>query len=241
MFSVAVATVLFPALARQAARADVSRFRSTVSTGMRQIAFLLVPASAAAAVLAEPIVRLLYERGEFGARETDIVAAALAAFSLGLVFNGMMLMLNRGFFGLQAPWTPTLVALGNLALCTLLFAALTEWRRDAWVIPLGISLANVAGTATLLVLLRRRIGRVEFGETARTLALVAIASTVLALVAFAVWYVLDRALGRSLAAQAAAVFAALAAGGGAYLLACRALKVREVEALLSLRARFRRA
>ncbi len=55
-------------------------FRNTVAVGVRQIAFLLVPASVAAAVLAEPIVRLLYQRGEFTADQTPVVAAALAAF-----------------------------------------------------------------------------------------------------------------------------------------------------------------
>ena len=114
MFSVAVATVLFPTLSRLAARADIDGFRDTVSLGLRQIAFLLVPAGVASAVLAEPIVRLLYQRGEFGPDQTPVVAGALAAFSLGLVFNGMMLMLNRGFFSLQPPWTPTWVALGTL-------------------------------------------------------------------------------------------------------------------------------
>ena len=239
MFSVAVATVLFPALSRFAARADLDGFRSTISSGMRQIAFLLAPASAASAVLAEPIVRLLYERGEFNARETDIVAAALAAFSLGLVFNGIMLMLNRGFFGLQAPWTPTLVALGNLAISTALFAVF--YRVGTWGIPLSISLANIGGTAALLLLMRRRIGRIEFGRTARTFLLVTLASALLAVVAFLVWYGLDRALGRSLPAQALSVTLALAAGASAYLVACRALGVREIDALLSLWARFRRA
>src|SRR5256884_814613 len=65
MFSVAVATVLFPSLSRAAARGDMDGFRRTVSTGLRQIGFLLIPASAASAVLAEPIVRLVYQRGHF--------------------------------------------------------------------------------------------------------------------------------------------------------------------------------
>ena len=239
MFSVAVATVLFPALSRFAARGDIDGFRSTISTGMRQIAFLLAPASAASAVLAEPIVRLLYQRGEFNARETEIVAAALAAFSIGLVFNGIMLMLNRGFFGLQAPWTPTLVALGNLAVSTALFAVF--YRVGTWGIPLSISLANIAGTAALLLLMRRRIGRIDFGRTARTFIFVTLASAFLAAVSFAVWYGLDRALGRSLGAQITSVTLALAAGAAAYLGACRVLGVREMDALLSLWTRFRRA
>ena len=107
MFSVAVATVLFPRLSRLAARGDSIAFRETVSLGLRQIGFLLLPASALAAVLAEPIVRLLYQRGEFTADQTPVVAGALAAFALGLTFNGTMLMLNRSFFSLQSPWVPT--------------------------------------------------------------------------------------------------------------------------------------
>jgi putative peptidoglycan lipid II flippase len=239
MFSVAVATVLFPRLARLAARAELDDFRHTVGLGLRQIAFTLVPASAVSAVLAEPIVRVLYQRGAFGAEETTVVAGALAAFSLGLTFNGMMLMLNRGFFSLQSPWTPTLVAVANLTLNTILYAAF--YRVGVWGIPLAISLANIAGTAALLVLLRRRVGRIEFGETASATVKITVASAVLVAVAYPVWYGLDDALGRSLGAQVASLASALAAGGVAYLISCRLLGVRELEALLSLRARFRRA
>ena len=83
MFSVAVATVLFPALARLAARNDLDGFRATVSTGLRQIAFLLIPASIVSAVLAEPIVRLVYERGAFTEADVTVVAGCLAASRSG--------------------------------------------------------------------------------------------------------------------------------------------------------------
>lgn len=238
MFSVAVATVLFPALARFAARADMSGFRGTVGTGIGQIAFLLVPSSVVCAVLAEPIVRVLYERGEFDPHETDVVAAALAAFSVGLAFNGFMLMLNRAFFSLQAPAVPTWVAGGNLAFNTLLFAVL--YRVGVWGIPLAISLANLAGSAALLWLLRRRLGSLGVAAMARTLGRVALASALLAAVAFGLWWALDAALGRSFPAQLVSLAVALAAGGVAYLAACRALGVREMEALTSLARRFRR-
>ena len=238
MFSVAVATVLFPALARLAARRDLDGFRDTTSLGLRQIAFLLVPASVVSAVLAEPIVRLLYERGRFDPAETTVVAEALAAFSLGLTFNGAMLMLNRSFFSLQEPWTPTVIALGNLALNVVLYAAL--YRVGVWGIPLAISLANVAGTAALLVVLRRRIGRIDFGNVATAFAKITVASALLAAAAYPVWRLADDALGRSGPAQLASLTAGLVAGAAAYLLAARALRVREMEALLSLRGRLRR-
>ena len=129
IFSVAVATVLFPTLSRLAARADMAGFARTLDTGLRQIGFMLIPAGLLTAVLAEPITRLVYERGEFTADQTPVVAGALAAFTVGLVFNGWMLLLNRAFYGLQANWIPTVVALGNLALNVALFAAFYSLRR----------------------------------------------------------------------------------------------------------------
>jgi putative peptidoglycan lipid II flippase len=238
MFSVAVATVLFPTLSRLAARGDLDGFRDTVALGLRQIAFLLVPAGVASAVLAEPIIRLLYQRGEFGPDQTPVVAGALAAFSLGLVFNGMMLMLNRGFFSLQQPWTPTWAALASLVLNVALYAAL--YRVGTWGIPLAISLSNVAATGLLILLLRRRLERLALRRTVRTLVLVTIASAALAAAAYGVWRGLDEALGRSLGAQIVSLGGGLAAGVGAYLISCRLLGVRELEALLSLRTRVRR-
>jgi putative peptidoglycan lipid II flippase len=235
IFSVAVATVLFPSLARLSTRGDLDGFRRTVGLGLRQIAFTLVPASVASAVLAEPIVRLVYQRGHFTAAQTPVVAGALAAFAAGLTFNGTMLMLNRAFFSLQSNWVPTLIALANLGLNAALDAAF--YRFGTWGIPLSTSIVNIAGTAALLWLLRRRIQRVEFGETARATVLIVLASAVLAGVSYAVWRGLDAALGRSLGAQLVSVGFALAAGAVAYLAACRALGVRELDALLSLRRR----
>jgi putative peptidoglycan lipid II flippase len=235
IFSVAVATVLFPALSRLAARNDVPAFRGIVSLGLRQIAFLLIPASAVCIVLAEPIVRLVYQRGEFGPNETPVVAGALAAFAVGLAFNGAMLMLNRAFFGLQLPWMPTVVAVANLTLNVVL--DLLFYRLGVWGIPLATSLVNIAGTAFLLFLLRRRLGSLGLREIARAVALITLASSALAAAAYGVWWVLDDVLGRGLAGQIVSVLTAIAAGGAVYLGACRVLGVREMQALLSLRGR----
>ncbi len=235
VFAVAVATVLFPRLSRLAARGDVDGFRRTVGVGIRQIGFLLIPASAALVVLADPIVRILFERGEFGPDQTPVVAGALAAFAAGLVFNGWMLMLNRGFFSLQSNWVPTTVALGNLFLNAALDAVF--YRFGVWGIPLATSLVNLGGTVALLVFLRGRIGGIDLRRTLGAIARIVAASAVLAAVAYPVWRVLDDALGRSFVGQAVSLAASLVVGAVVYLAACRLLRVRELDALLTLRAR----
>jgi len=243
MFSVAIATVLFPTLSRYASAAretgDLSGFRSTVASGLRQIAFLLIPAAVVSAVLAEPIVRLLFQRGQFHPNQTPVVASCLAAFSAGLVFNGAMLMMNRAFFSLRSNWVPTAIALGNLFLNAVLDFAF--YRFGVWGIPLATAICNIAGTWALLVVLRRRIRRVEGGAIASTTIRVVVASAAVAAVAWAIWHPLDSALGRSFPAQVVSLGTALGASILVYLLSCRVLRVRELDALLSLRTRLRRA
>ena len=238
VFSVAVATVLFPTLARFASRRDMTGFRDTTALGVRQIAFLLVPASIVTAVLAEPLTRLIYQRGEFTPDQTPVVAACLAALSLGLTFNGTMLMLNRAFFSLQENWIPTWVALGNLFFNVVLDVAFSP--LGIWGIALATSVVNIAGTAALLVLMRRRLGRIQFDEIWVSFVRVLIAAAVAGAVAFAVWKPIDAAVGRSVGGQLLSLVPALAAAAAAYLIAARALRVREMQALLSLRGRLRR-
>jgi putative peptidoglycan lipid II flippase len=237
IFSVAIATVLFPSLSRFASRGDMDGFRRTVSSGLRQIAFLLIPAAVVSAVLAGPIIRILFQRGAWQPPQTPVVAAVLAAFSAGLVFNGAMLMLNRGFFSLQSNWVPTAVALGNLFLNVILDVVL--YRVGAWGIALSTAICNVAGTAALLVLLRRRIGQFDGRSIAVTVGKVTVASAAVAVAAWFVWHPLDSALGRSFPAQVVSLGLALSASAAVYLVACRLLRVQELRVLFSLRSRLR--
>ena len=235
IFAVAVTTVLFPTLARFAARADIAGLRRALDNGLRQIAFLLIPACLVSIVLAEPIVRLVYQRGEFTASDTTIVAQCLQAFSIGLVFNGWMLILNRSFYAVQTNWVPTVVALGAVALNVGLNAVF--YRFGIWGIPLATAVVNIAGAAALLVMMRRRVGLESVARTGIVVARIALAGALAAGAAFGVWYGLDEWLGRSAGAQVIAVGAALVAAGLVYAGAARALGIRELEALLLLRAR----
>jgi putative peptidoglycan lipid II flippase len=238
MFSVAVATVLFPTLSRLATTADLDGFRRTVSGAIRLIAFLLFPASIVCAVLAEPIVRVVYQRGDFTPAQTPATAHALAAFALGLAFNGFMLMLNRAFFSLQSPWIPTWVALGNLGLNALLDAAF--YSLGIWGLPLSTSIVNIAGSTALFILLRRRLRRLELRETSRSVARVTVACIPLTIVSYGVWRLFGVSLSGSFLEALLALLVALVAGVLAYGISCRLLGVRELETLLSLRSRAQR-
>jgi putative peptidoglycan lipid II flippase len=216
VFSVAIATVLFPALSRLATRRDMDGLRAMTGEGTRLIALMLLPAAAATLVLAEPLTRLVYERGEFDAQSTAQASEALFWFAFSLPFSGVNLLLTRTFFSLQRPWTPTRLAGVTLAINTAVSLALYK--------PLGIGgivIGTVVATAAMTVgqawRLRAMLGGMELARTLRASALMLGASVALGAVAWGVHALLDDALGRSLAGQAVAVGAALTAGSLVYL------------------------
>ncbi|HWX97126.1 MAG TPA: murein biosynthesis integral membrane protein MurJ [Solirubrobacteraceae bacterium] len=227
LFSVAVATVLFPTLSRMASRRDAAGMRRAVGIGMRQINLLLIPAAAFMIVLSTPIVRLVFERGAFGAESTHFVSIALFWFAFSLPFGGLNLLLTRTFFAVQRPWIPTRLAALNIIVDVIVSIALYK--------PLGIAgliIGTVAANAVMTALQLQRLragfnGRLEGAQTTMITARILLASALLAGVSWVVWKLLHSALGSSLAAQIVSVGAAAAAGLFVYARAVLAMRIPE--------------
>jgi putative peptidoglycan lipid II flippase len=231
IFSVAVATVIFPTLARYAANREYDDLRATMANGMRMILLVLVPAAAAILVLSEPMTRLVFERGDFGPESTDLTATALFWFAFSLPFNGLFLILTRTFFSLQKPWVPTWIAALNLALTAGLSAALYKPYGVAGIVG-ATAVATFASVVAQVVVLRRELGGIEFGSLLDGAVRVTIASAVLAGVSYLVWDLLDAELGRNTLGQIGSLGGGLATGGAVYLAAVLALRVPEARQLL---------
>ncbi|MGE0027767.1 MAG: murein biosynthesis integral membrane protein MurJ [Thermoleophilia bacterium] len=234
VFSVAISTVLFPAISRLAARDDMEGMRSTIARGLRQIFFMLLPASAFLLVLSEPVVRLVFQRGEFDAQSTSLTSEALVFFAIGLAFNGASLLVIRAFFSLQQPWLATKVAALGVVLNAAFDAALYKPLGTGG-IPLATSLSSFATFSVMLWLLDRELGGLHGRWVADGAVRSLVASGVSALLAWCVWRVLDDALGRGEIAQIISVGASLAAAVFAYLAAAQAFDMGELRAIGRLR------
>ncbi len=227
LFSVAVATVLFPTLSRMAARRDAAGMRRAVGIGMRQINLLLIPAATFMIVLATPIVRLVFERGEFNRESTHLVSIALFWFAFSLPFGGLNLLLTRTFFAVQRPWIPTRLAAMNIVVDVIVSIGLYKPFGIAGLI-IGTVVANVVMSALLLHRLRIGFnGRLEGGQTAMITARIVLASALLAAVSWGVWRLLDAAFGSSLPAQIVSVGAAALVGLLVYARAVLVMRVPE--------------
>ncbi len=227
IFAVTIGTVLFPSLARFAAARREEEFRGTVSLGVREMVFVSLPFVAWFAVMPEAFVRLIYERGQFDAAATDEVAAALAAFTVGLVFANANIMLNRSFQSLQRPWLPLWVGIGNLVLNVILCWAL-HGPLGVPGITLSMALVSVVNCAALLVLLRREVGRVDGRRMASSAGRALLAAAALAGVSYGVWRGLGDLAAGGFWGLLAAVLAAVAAGAVAYVVLARLLRLEEL-------------
>jgi putative peptidoglycan lipid II flippase len=230
IFSVAIATVLFPTISRLAAREDVEGMRRTLAEGLRQIVFMLLPASAFLLVLSEPVVRLVFQRGEFDGASTALTSEALVFFALGLAFNGASLLVIRAFFSLQLPAVATKVALLGVILNAALDAALYRPLGTGG-IPLASSIASLVTFLVMLHLLERELGGLHRAWLVDGALRSLVASGVSVLLGWSTWRVLDDALGRGTGAQILTMGAAVAAATAAYLAAAQAFEMPELAAL----------
>jgi putative peptidoglycan lipid II flippase len=241
MFSVAVATVLFPTLSRFANVRDAGGMRRAVGAGMRQINLLLIPSAAFMIVLATPIVRLVYQRGQFGALSTHDVAIALFWFAFSLPFGGVNLLLTRSFFAVKRPWIPTALAAMNMVVDVIISIVLYKPLGIAGLV-IGTAVANAVMTWLQLDRLRLGLGgRLEGRQTLMITLRILIASAIMAAVARGLWAVLDDLFGRSLPGQIVSVGVALAVAIALYarvVLLMRIPEARQIQDLV--RGRLRR-
>ncbi len=242
LFSVAVATVLFPTLSRMAAGRQVGSMRRALGIGMRQINLLLIPAAAFMIALPTPIVRLLFERGKFGPQSTHLVSIALFWFAFSLPFGGLNLLLTRTFFAVQRPWIPTRLAGLNIIVDIIVSVALYKPLGIAGLI-IGTVAANVVMTALQLYRLRAGFnGRLDGAQTTMITARILVAAVLLGGVSWVVWWLLDDLLGSSLPAEIVALGGAALVGFAVYTRAVLSMRVPEAHQVGALiRARLGRA
>jgi putative peptidoglycan lipid II flippase len=184
-------------------------------------------------VLSEPITRIVYQRGEFDAAQTDIVAEALFFFSLSLPFAGVNLIMIRTFFSLQLPWRPTQIALTNLGVNAGLDALLYK-PMGVGGITLATAIVSLVTSVALALTLRRQIGGVDMARTFRAGTRILAAGALCAAAALGVREALD-GLSQSLVDQTILVVAASAAGLAIYaavVLTTRVEEARQITALV---------
>jgi len=230
LFGTAVAIVIFPTLAEFAAKGQREALRSALAGTLRVIFALTVPAAVGLLVLGRPLIALLFQRGAFDARSTEMVYFALQFYALALVGHSVLELVARLFYAQQDTVTPFKVAtvsmLANVALSLALIRVLGYG---------GLALANALAftleASLLLWIARRRLGGLELRRVADGLMRIGLAALVMGFVVAG----LQRWL--SDAGPVAVGGAGLVLGGLAYVGAVLVFGLEEVRTLRSLALR----
>jgi putative peptidoglycan lipid II flippase len=249
LFGISIATAAFPAMSERVAAGEMEEFRKLISGSLRAILFLVIPCAAGLFVLAGPLLRLLWKRGEFDETAVAMSAFALMAFAGSLIALSGLQVLNRAFFSLKDRRTPPLVAIGYNVLIVLCAIALMRTPLAYGAVSVANTLGTLVGMLALLELLRRRIGGIDGRQIALSTVRMVVAAVALAAVALAVCQWTGRLLRVpvmefTLIAPAASaalpnlvtprsavgiqVLASMAAGSAAYLLVLRLLGAPEL-------------
>jgi putative peptidoglycan lipid II flippase len=240
LIPVAVSLAALPSLAQRAAAQDWDSFRRIFASGLRFVIVLLIPATVALWVLAEPIIRLLFEHGSFTPADTVMTARALRFYLIGLPFAGIDYLLNYTYYARQNTRTPAVVGVLGVGFY---FAAALLLKEPLGFLGLVLAdSAKQAGHALIMsALLLRSLGRFGGQHIGPTALRVALAAALMGglLTATAGW--LAAHFGGNLPGEALVVGGAGLAGGAFYLLALRVLGVSEVVMLLNTVARRDRA
>jgi putative peptidoglycan lipid II flippase len=175
LFGVSVATASTPAISRLVAAEQLGQVRATIAHAISLMMLLNVPATVGLVVLAEPIVRVIFEHGSFIASDTTATASALRYYALGLLGYSVVRIVSPAFYALGQSRTPVMVSAASVLVNVALNLALVRVMGYRG-LALGTALTALLNALTQLALLRRQIGGVQGRAIAASFARIALAS-----------------------------------------------------------------
>ncbi len=181
VFAAAIATVVFPLIARHAAKQDWKALADDYHKGLRLVMIINVPAAAGLALLSEPITRLLFQRGAFTAGDTALMTPILAVYALGLPFLSFTTVALRGFYSLKDTATPVRAAALSFVVNLGLSIVLMDWLSTVG-LALASNLAVLAQAWFLQTRLSRRMAGLGFAPLLPNLGKIVAASALMGLV-----------------------------------------------------------
>lgn len=159
--AIAGATAVLPSLAREAARGDQQGLAATLTYAFRMVSFVTLPAMAGMLLLAEPMVALLFQRGEFGIESVRLTSQAVSYYALGLWGVSAARITATLFFAMQDARAPLRAALASIA-ANLLFGVVLMRPMAAGGLALAAALAAMVNLGFLLMAVREKLGNIDW-------------------------------------------------------------------------------
>ena len=178
LFGVSIATAVLPAVSRHVVDRDMVASRNTIAEGLSLMLMMNIPATVGLMVLGVPIVRVIFERGEFSSADTFATALALRYYAVGLIAYSVVRIASPTFYALGKNRIPVIVSMLTVVVNATLNVILVRVMGYSG-LALGTSLAAIFNALVLLIVLRRNLGGINDARLAGSLARIAAASMVM--------------------------------------------------------------
>jgi putative peptidoglycan lipid II flippase len=231
VFITAITTVIFPLLAKESSGGNIPGLKRIMGYGVNLILLITIPATMGLVVLAEPIVEVAFERGEFDAVATYMTSRALVFYSLGLVGMSLRTLLDRVYYSLQDTKTPMLNGSFSVVLNIILNLVLIRFLAHAG-LALATSIAVTIATILMFYGLKKKIGPLGIMSYLKCGLKAALASAIMGVVAYLVYHGLYNALGVSKLYNLVSLLAAVGTGVVVYGLLCYLFAIEEVRLIV---------
>ncbi len=182
IFGIALATAALPKMSKEVAANDMERLKDTVSFSLRSVFTVMIPASVGLIILAKPIIRILFERGEFTDYSTAITSSALFFYSFGLFAYAGIKILVSTYYSMGDTRTPVKTAAVSLVV-NLVLNLILMWPLKIGGLALATSIAATTNLVILYVLLRKKIGDVGTGAIAMSLIRICVSAVLMGIFA----------------------------------------------------------
>lgn len=183
VFGISLATTILPTMSSFAAEKNVEKLKDTISLSLRMMLFLTTPAAIGLMVLSRPIIKVLFERGQFDQYATLVTSAVLLCYAIGLIAYGSTRILVSVFYSMHDTMTPVRVAFYalfyNIGLNLVLM-----WPLKAAGLALATSIAGFINFGSLFIRLRKKIGQFREKEILESFIRILGASLVMGFAAF---------------------------------------------------------
>jgi putative peptidoglycan lipid II flippase len=240
VFSVAIITVLYPLISRQAADSNLKGLKESFSLGFREIGYIMIPASLGMIILSSPIIKILFERYQFTAADTAKVSHILIFHCTGLLFFGLLMILNRIFYSLKNVRTPLKVALASIAVNFGLDWLLIKFL-DVSGVALSTSIVGAINVIVLIIILRKITGQLGGKGIIISYMKITAASAVMCAIIYYLWKYLYRYFSSGTFMLLLLLAIVIIIGGGIYILLTYIFKMDEIKFVAqSIRGRFSR-
>ncbi len=156
LFALAIALVIYPTLSQLVARKEIDRLGRTLNFGLRFILYLMLPSALGLILLSFPIIRLLFQQGEFTVNSSKTVSMLLSFYSIGLPFWGMTALLNRAFYSFKDTTTPVIISLITIFIQISLYF-INSRILGLKGIPLAASIAAIVQFVLLYIFIKKKV------------------------------------------------------------------------------------